>query len=159
MNFYADETYGERVAGVYDDWYSDCDPGSVELLAELAHGLPALELGIGTGRVALPLQDKGVQIQGIDAAQSMVNRLHAKPSGDRIPVKIGNFADVGVEGEFGLIYIVFNTFFALSSQSDQVRCFKNVAQHLTPDGCFLVEAFVPDLTRFTGGQVNWATSV
>jgi SAM-dependent methyltransferase len=159
MNFYADETYGEHVAGVYDDWFSDCEPDSVELLATLAHGRPALELGIGTGRVALPLLAKGVDVQGIDAAPSMVNRLRAKPGGDRIQVKIGSFADVEVEGEFGLIYIVFNTFFALSSQAEQVRCFKNVAKHLAPDGCFLVEAFVPDLTRFTGGQVNWATSV
>jgi SAM-dependent methyltransferase len=159
MNFYSDDTYGESVAGVYDEWYSEYDPHAIEVLAEFAHGGRALELGIGTGRFALPLSAKNVEVHGIDAATSMISRLRAKPGGDRITITQGNFADVPVDGKFELAYIVFNTFFALSSQDEQVRCFRNVAAHLTPDGCFVIEAFVPDLRRFTGGQVNWATKV
>ena len=159
MNFYSDETYGEHVAGVYDEWHSEFSPHAIDALAELARGGRALELGIGTGRIALPLSAKGVEVHGVDAAPSMISRLRAKPGGDQIPVTMGSFADVPVEGEFAVVYIVFNTFFALSSQDEQVRCFRNVAAHLSRDGCFVIEAFVPDLTRFTGGQVNWATKV
>ena len=159
MNFYSDETYGETVAGVYDEWYSDYDSHAIDVLAELAHGGRALELGIGTGRIALPLSAKGVEVHGVDAAASMISRLRAKPGGDRITITQGSFAEIPVFGEFALVYIVFNTFFALSSQDEQVRCFRNVAAHLSRDGCFVMEAFVPDLNRFTGGQVNWATKV
>jgi SAM-dependent methyltransferase len=159
MNFYSQETYGEHVAGVYDDWYADFDPQAIDTLAALARSGRALELGIGTGRIALPLSAKDIEVHGIDAAASMISRLRAKHGSDEIKITQGDFADVGVEGEFALVYIVFNTFFALSSQDEQVRCFRNVAAHLTRDGCFVIEAFVPDLTRFTGGQVNWATSV
>lgn len=159
MNFYSDETYGESVAGVYDEWYSEYDPNAIDVLAELAHGGRALELGIGTGRIALPLSAKNVEVHGIDAADSMISRLRSKPGGDRIIITQGNFAEVPATGKFELVYIVFNTFFALSSQGEQVRCFRNVAAHLSPDGCFVIEAFVPDLNRFTGGQVNWATKV
>lgn len=159
MNSYSDETYGESVAGVYDEWFSEYDPHAIELLAELAQGGRALELGIGTGRFALPLSAKNIEVHGIDAASSMISRLRAKPGGDRITITQGNFAHVPVDGKFGLVYIVFNTFFALATQEEQVRCFRNVAAHLSPDGCFVIEAFVPDLNRFTGGQVNWATKV
>jgi SAM-dependent methyltransferase len=159
MNSYANETYGERAAEVYDNWFSDYDRESINVLAELARGGRALELGIGTGRIALPLAAAGVEVHGIDAAPSMVRRLRAKPGGEQIPVLLADFAQVAADGEFALIYIVFNTFFALSSQDEQVRCFRNVAVHLTSDGCFVIEAFVPDLTRFTKGQVNWATKV
>jgi SAM-dependent methyltransferase len=159
MNSYSDETYGERMAGIYDDWFPDYDRDAIETLADLAHGGRALELGIGTGRFALPLSGKGVEVHGIDAAPSMLSRLQAKPGSDRITVTQGNFAEVGVDGQFALIYVVFNTIFALSSQDEQVRCFRNVAAHLAPGGCFVIEAFVPDLRRFTGGQVNWATRV
>ena len=159
MNFYSDETYGESVAGVYDEWYAEYDPHVIDTLAELAHGGRALELGIGTGRIALPLSAKNVEVHGIDAADSMISRLRAKPGAERLHITQGNFAEVPVTGKFELIYIVFNTFFALGSQEEQVRCFRNVAAHLSPDGCFVIEAFVPDLNRFTGGQVNWATKV
>jgi SAM-dependent methyltransferase len=159
MNFYAEKTYGERVAGVYDEWYSDYDPLAIDALAELAQGRRALELGIGTGRFALPLSAKNVEVHGIDAAPSMIARLREKEGAERLTVTEGSFADVPVEGEFALIYIVFNTFFALSSQDEQVRCFRNVAVHLARDGCFAIEAFVPDLSRFNGNQVNWATKV
>lgn len=159
MNFYSHETYGERVAGVYDEWYADVNPQLLITLAELAHGGPALELGIGTGRIALPLAAKGVEVHGIDAAESMISRLQAKPGGDRITVTQGNFAEVPVEGKFSLVYIVFNTFFALTSQEEQVQCFRNVAARLAPGGCFLIEAFVPDLNRFHYGQSNFARKV
>jgi SAM-dependent methyltransferase len=159
MNFYSDETYGERVAGMYDEFYPEHDPLAIDALAELAHGGRALELGIGTGRIALPLSERSVELHGIDASTSMIARLSAKAGSDRIRVTEGNFADVAVDGEFALVYIVFNTFFALSTQEEQVRCFRNVAAHLGADGCFVIEAFVPDMSRFTGGQVNWATNV
>jgi len=159
MNFYADETYGERVAGVYDDWYSTVDTHAIDFLGALAGEGRALELGIGTGRVALPLAAKNVNVSGIDAAQSMIDRLKAKPGSESIDVRLGSFADVSIDGEFDLVYVVFNTFFALGSQAEQVRCFRNVASHLSTKGCFVIEAFVPNLSRFTGGQVNWATKV
>ena len=159
MSWYTNSTYGERVAEVYDDWYGEYDQHAISVLTELARGGRALELGIGTGRVALPLTANNVEVQGIDAAPAMVARMRVKPGGDRIPVSIGNFADVAIDGEFALIYIVFNTFFALLSQAEQVRCFANVATHLTPNGCFLIEAFVPDVTRFDRGQSNRAVRV
>ena len=159
MNFYSHDTYVERVAGVYDDWHSDYDPSTIDMLAELAGDGRALELGIGTGRIALPLSARGVEVHGIDAAVSMISRLRAKPGSEQITVTQGNFAEVAVQQEFALVYVVFNTFFSLSTQDEQVQCFRNVAARLSAGGCFLVEAFVPDLTRFTGGQVNWATKV
>jgi len=159
MNFYSHDTYGERVAGVYDDWHSDYDPSTIDMLAELAGDGRALELGIGTGRIALPLSARGVEVHGIYAAVSMISRLRAKPGSEQITVTQGNFAEVAVQQEFALVYVVFNTFFSLSTQDEQVHCFRNVAARLSAGGCFLVEAFVPDLTRFRGGQVNWATKV
>lgn len=107
---------------------------------------------IGTGRIALPLAGRGIEVHGIDASEAMIARLRAKPGGERIPVTVGDFADVAVEGRFRLVYLVFNTLFALPSQDDQVRCFRNVAAHLTDDGVFVIEAFVPDLARFDRGQ-------
>lgn len=156
---YSPETYGERMAGIYDDWFPDYDAQAIDALADLARGGRVLELGIGTGRFALPLAAKKVEVQGIDASPAMTAKLRAKPGGDRLTVTPGNFADVPVEGEFALVYIVFNTFFALSSQEEQVKCFRNVAAHVAPGGCFVMEAFVPDLSRFTKGQVNWARKV
>jgi SAM-dependent methyltransferase len=152
MANYNPTTYGERIASLYDELYSDYDPAAIELLAELAQGGRALELAIGTGRIAIPLQAKGVPVAGIDASEAMVARLRAKPEGAGIPVTMGNFADVSVDEKFDLIYIVFNTFYALLAQEEQIRCFANVATHLKPGGHFLIEAFVPDLGRFDRGQ-------
>jgi SAM-dependent methyltransferase len=159
MEPYREETYGERVADIYDDWFAEVDDATVATLRELAQGGRALELGIGTGRVALPLQQSGLEVHGIDASEAMVARLRAKPGGERIPVTFGNFSDVAVEGQFSLIYVLINTFFALLSQDEQVRCFENVARHLTAEGVFLIEAFVPDLTRFAGRQTVRARHV
>ncbi len=156
---YTHETYGELVANDYDDWYKDFDQDAVTLLAELARVGRALELGIGTGRIALPLMGKNVEVHGLDASPSMVAKMRAKPNGDRVTVNFGSFADVAADGQFTLVYVVFNTFFALTTQEEQVRCFHNVATHLTPDGCFLIEAFVPDMTRFDRGQTVWASKV
>src|SRR5438093_203582 len=140
MEGYGPETYGDRIADVYDEWYGEAPfldtEASVDVLAGLAGKGPALELAIGTGRVALPLAERGVEIHGVDASERMVEKLREKPGGDRIPVTIGDLADVPVEGEYPLIYVVFNTLFGLPSQDEQVRCFQNVAAHLTPDGAF-----------------------
>jgi SAM-dependent methyltransferase len=142
------------MAEIYDQW-----PGIpqnadavVACLTRLAGRGPILELGIGTGRIALPLAQRGFSVHGIDASPAMVAHLRAKPGGEHIPVTIGNFADMAVEGRFTLIFVVFNTFFGLLSQDDQVRCFLGVAQHLTDDGVFVLEAFVPDVTRFDRDQ-------
>lgn len=152
METYNETTYGDHIAHIYDDWYESYDPAAIETLAELARGGPALELGIGTGRIALPLQDKGVMVHGIEASEKMAARLQAKPGGYRIPVTIGNFAEVPVQGEYPLIYVVFNTIFALLTQEEQVQCFRNVADHLAPDGVFLTETFMFDMTRFQRDQ-------
>ena len=153
MKDYDETTYGDRIADVYDDWYAALDPTpAADALAELARGGRALELAIGTGRIALPLAARGVEVHGIDASEEMVAKLRAKPRGDAIPVTMGDFADVGVEGRYALIFVVFNTFFALLTQDDQVRCFANAAAHLEDDGVFVLEAFVPDLARFDRDQ-------
>jgi SAM-dependent methyltransferase len=149
---YSIRTYGDQIAEVYDRYYGSYDPAAVAALKQLAGGGAALELGIGTGRVALPLQEAGVAVCGIDASEAMVRQLRSKPGGSAISVVIGDFADVEVDGRFALIFVVFNTFFNLMTQADQVRCFRNVAAHLAPGGVFVLEAFVPDLGRFRGGQ-------
>lgn len=147
-------TYGEHIAEVYDQWprLPDDTEETVAFLVEQAVGGPTLELGIGTGRVALPLAVRGIAVQGIEASAAMLARLRAKPGGDAIPVHLGDFADVAVPGLFPLVYAVFSTFFALPSQQAQVRCFANVAAHLPPGGSFVIEAFVPDPSRFDRGQ-------
>ena len=125
---------------------------AVAFLAELAGPGPVLELAIGTGRIALPLGERGIDVRGIDASEAMVTRLRSKPGGDRIPITIGDFADIPIEGRFTLVYVVFNTLFALQTQDEQIRCFGNVAAHLLDGGVFVVDAFVPDLTRFDRDQ-------
>jgi SAM-dependent methyltransferase len=153
MDEYGPATYGERVADVYDEWYTAIDPvAECELLAELAAGGRALELGIGTGRVALPLAAAGVEVHGIDASPKIVAQMRAKPGGDAIPVTIGDMADVPVDGEFALVFVVFNTFFMLPTPEAQARCLRNVAAHLEPGGRFLLQVFVPDTSRIEQGE-------
>jgi SAM-dependent methyltransferase len=154
MKSFEPSTYGDRIAGFYDELYASLpnDHPMIETLARLAGEGPALELGIGTGRVALPLASRGVPVHGIDASAAMVDRLRAKPGGAAITVTIGDFADVAVDGRYSLIYVVFNTFFALLSQDDQVRCVANCAAHLEEGGAFVIQAFYPDLTRYVRGQ-------
>ena len=110
------------------------------------------ELGIGTGRIAIPLAARGVEVHGIDASPAMLERLRAKPGGDKVTTTVGHMADVAVDGDFALVFIVFNTFFMLESQAEQVRCLRNVAARLAPDGRFLLHAFVPDTSRIERGQ-------
>ena len=153
MDEYGPETYGERVADVYDEWYNVMDPtAECALLVELAAGGPALELGIGTGRIAIPLATAGVEVHGIDASPAIVEQMRAKPGGDAIPVTIGDMSEVPVDGEFPLVFVVFNTFFMLTTQEAQQRCFRNVAAHLPIGGRFLLHAFVPDTSRIERGQ-------
>ncbi|MHB8577089.1 MAG: class I SAM-dependent DNA methyltransferase [Dehalococcoidia bacterium] len=141
-------SFGEDVAGSYDDLACRGDEAAtIALLEELARGGPALELAIGTGRIALPLAARGVRVDGIDSSPAMVARLRAKPGGDQISVTMGDFADVPVPGAYRLIYVVFNTLFNLLTQDDQVRCFQNVATHLSDDGSFVVEAGVPNFLQ------------
>lgn len=153
MTRYESHTYGDRMAESYDAWYSsiDAEP-AVECLAQLAGDGPVLEMGIGTGRIALPLVRRGLDVHGIDASRAMVSKLRDKPDGDAVPVTIGDFADMEVDGSFSLIFIAFNTLFALLTQGDQVRCFCNAAAKLNDGGVFVIEAFVPDLGRFDRGQ-------
>jgi SAM-dependent methyltransferase len=149
MKWYEPATYGDRIAGFYDVHYAQLpdDHPMIETLAGLTGEGCALELGIGTGRVALPLASRGITVHGIDAPAAMIDRLRTKPGGAAIPVAIGDFADVAVSGRYSLISVVFNTFFALISQDDQVRCVANCAAHLEEGGAFLIEAFCLSLPR------------
>ncbi len=154
MEGYGADTDGQIWASIYDDQWSDAFPveSTVAFLKELAGEGPALELAIGTGRIALPLKEAGVHVHGIDISEAMVAKLRTKPGGEDIPVTMDDFVDVGVEGTYPLIYLVFNTLFALTTQEEQVRCFANVARHLEPGGAFVIECFVPDLARFDRHQ-------
>ncbi len=161
MEGYGAETYGQIWASSYDEQWTGAFPvdSTVARLRELAGDGRALELAIGTGRIALPLRAAGVEVHGIDISEAMVAKLRTKPNGEDIPVTMGDFADVAVEGTYRVIYLVFNTLFALTSQEEQVRCFANVATHLDPEGTFVVECFVPDLARFDRHQRVQATRV
>jgi SAM-dependent methyltransferase len=133
----------EDVSEMYRDLQRGDEIAAVAFLEQLAGRGPALELAIGTGRIALPLAARGIHVDGIDISPAMVDQFRAKPGGDKISVVIGNFADVPVSGTYRLIFVVWNTLFNLLTQEDQVRCFMNVANHLTEDGSFVIEAFVP----------------
>jgi SAM-dependent methyltransferase len=152
-----EDHFGEQVAARYDESSADMfaaeavDP-AVDFLAELAGGGRALELGIGTGRIALPLAARGVSVSGIDLSEAMVARLREKPRGQDIPVAIGDFATTRVEGTFALAYLVFNTIMNLTTQDEQVACFENVARHLQPSGYFVIEVGVPELQRLPPGE-------
>jgi len=152
MTEYGPSTYGDEIADVYDVLFGAPDPSIIDALVELAGDGPVLELGIGTGRLALPLLERGVAVHGIDASPAMATRLKEKPRGGEIPVTIGDFSQTGLDQKFALIYVAFNTFFALQSQDEQVRCFLQCASMLRSDGAFLMEVFVPDLGRFDRGQ-------
>jgi SAM-dependent methyltransferase len=146
-----DGYFGERVAATYDEPGGMFDPAVVEptvdFLAELAGTGRALELGIGTGRIALPLAARGVEVHGIELSKAMAARLRAKPGGEGIPVTIGDFATARADGPFRLAYLVFNTINNLTTQAAQVACFRNVAAHLEPRGRFVIEVGVPGLQR------------
>jgi SAM-dependent methyltransferase len=153
-----DGYFDERVAATYDDDAEMFDPAVVEpvveLLVELAGGGRALELGIGTGRIAVPLSQRGVPVHGIELSSAMVARLRAKPGGKEIGVTIGDFSTVAVDGTFSVAYLVFNTIMNLTTQAAQVSCFRNVAAHLEPGGCFVIEVEVPGLQRLPVGETH-----
>ena len=156
--------FGERVAERYDAASADMfDPAVVDravtFLADLAGDGAALELGIGTGRIALPLWQRGVRVHGIDLSPAMAERLRAKPGAHDIGVTIGDFATTRVEGEFRLAYLVFTTIMNLTTQDDQVECFRNVAAHLEPGGCFVIEVGIPELQRLPPGETVRAFTV
>ena len=152
-----EDHFGEDVAERYDEAAADMfepavlDP-AVDFLAELACDGAALELGIGTGRIALPLSERGVRVHGIDLSEAMVAKLREKPSAERIEVAIGDFATAKVDGTFSLAYLVFNTIGNLTTQDAQVACFQNVAAHLEPGGCFVIEVGVPGLSTLAPGE-------
>ncbi|CAL9655778.1 Cypemycin N-terminal methyltransferase (plasmid) [Streptomyces sp. enrichment culture] len=152
-----DGYFGESVAATYDESLAELfEPEvvvpAVDVLVGLAAGGRALELGIGTGRIALPLADRGVPVHGIELSRAMVDRLRAKPGGGAIDVTIGDFATTRVDGTFSVAYLVVNTIMNLTSQEGQVACFRNAAAHLEPGGCFVVEVMVPELRRLPAGQ-------
>jgi SAM-dependent methyltransferase len=164
MEEYNWSTYGDRIAEAYDERFARRidTMAAVEAIADLATAAGAtrvLELAIGTGRIALPLKERGFDVRGVDVSEAMVAKLREKQGGDEIPVTMGNFADVPVEGTFKLVYLVFNTLFALLSQAEQIECMENVASHLEQGGLFVLECFVPDLARFDRGQRVGANSV
>ena len=149
--------FGEKVAARYDEssgeqFDSAVIAATVDFLAGLAGDGTALELGIGTGRIAVPLAHRGVRVHGIDLSEAMVVRLRAKPGAEEIQVTIADFATTRVDGEFSLVYLVFNTIENLTTQDAQVACFQNAAAHLVPGGCFLVEVEVPQLQRLPPGE-------
>lgn len=149
MKGYGPETFGALNAATYDERH---DPGTtdqaVEFLAALAEGDRVLEFAIGTGRVALPLAARGLQVAGIEASPLMVEKMRAKPGGADIPVIIGDMAVAKMEGVFDLAFLIFNTLFNLTTQEAQQQCFENAAAHLRSGGRFVIETYVPDLSAF-----------
>ena len=153
--------YGTKFADEYDATYEGVfdTEGAVACVADLAGDGPVLELGIGTGRLALPLAAKGVEVHGVDASAEMVDQLRTKPGGAEMNVVIGDFASARIDREFSLVLLAINTIYALPDQDAQVATFENAARHLRPGGLFVVEAWVPDLSRFDRGQGVWARKV
>ena len=152
-----DGFFDEQVAARYDESSAehstpDVVEPIVDLLTELAAGGRALEFGIGTGRIALPLARRGVPVVGIELSNAMVARLRAKAGGEATAVTIGDFATARVDASFSLVYLVFNTIMNLTTQAAQVACFRNAATHLDPGGCFVIEVGVPDLRRLPPGD-------
>jgi SAM-dependent methyltransferase len=161
---YDASTYGDRFADVYDDWYGDLTDAEAcaDRIAALAveAGGPVLELGIGSGRLALPLVARGCEVHGIDASAAMVERLRAKPDGDQLAVTIGDMAELALDqepaGGFGVAFVAFNTFFNLGSEDAQRRCLLRICRILRPGGAFVLEAYVPD--GATGDEVDSAVT-
>jgi SAM-dependent methyltransferase len=144
-----EDHFGEEVAARYDESGGMFDPAVVEPVVDFLAGLAgdgeALELGIGTGRIALPLAARGVPVHGIDLSPAMVSRLQAKTGAESVEVTIGDFATTRIGRSFSVVYLLFNTIMNLTSQDEQVACFENAAAHLLPGGCFVIEVMVPEL--------------
>ena len=147
--------FGEEVASRYDERSTstvEVVSVIVDFLAAVAGNGPALEFGIGTGRIALPFASRGVAVSGIDLSEAMVTRLRAKPGGDELDVTLGDFARTRVDGSFSLVYLVANTIMNLTTQDEQVACFENAAAHLEPGGRFVIEVIVPGWQRLPPGE-------
>jgi SAM-dependent methyltransferase len=159
----AHDYFGEEVAAHYDATEGSFAPevleATVAFLAELAGPGTALEFGIGTGRVALPLAARGVPVHGIDLSTPMLDRLRAKPGAEQIGVTVGDFAHAEAPGRYALVYLVFNTINNLTTQAEQVACFRNAAAHLEPGGHFVIEVGVPELQKLPFGEVFRAFAV
>lgn len=152
-----DGYFDERVAARYDESSAEMlDPAvvipTVDFLAALAGKGCALEFGVGTGRIAIPLVQRGVPVHGIDSSEAMVTRLRAKPGGGDIGVTVGDFATTAVDGTFSVVYLIFNTIMNLTTQEAQIAGFRNAAAHLEPGGCFVIEVMLPDLQRLPPGE-------
>ena len=159
-----ENNFDERIAKSYEArWPELFEPAVIDpvvsFLADLAGKGTALELGIGTGRIALPLSKRGVRVHGIELSPAMVAELHVKPGAKDIDVTIGDFATARVNGAFKVAYLVRNTITNLTTQDEQVQCFQNVARHLVPGGCFVIEVYVPELQRLPPGQTIHAFAV
>jgi len=146
-------SYGDTWAAIYDEVHALVDETVIDVLASLAGTGRALELGTGTGLVAIPLAARGVRVHGIEASQAMLDRMRAKPGGADIPVTLGDFTDVVVDGEYALVYIVSSTLYGLLTQAAQVACVRNAAARLGPGGVFVVEGFIPDPARCNAAQL------
>ena len=155
-----DDFFDERVAAVYDNDTAVFDPKVVDpivdFVADLAVDGQALEFGIGTGRVALPLSKRGTSVHGIELSKAMIARLRSKPGSADIGITIGDMATASTEGRFSVVYLVFNTINNLTTQAAQVACFRNAASHLAPGGCFVIEVGVPALQRLPMGETMLA---
>jgi SAM-dependent methyltransferase len=134
--------YGDRIADVYDEWRPPSD-AEIAFLAELARGGRVLELGIGTGRVAVPLAERGLEVHGVEASERLVERLRAKPGAEAIGIVVGDIRTADLDGLYSLVYAVGDTFSMLGSQSEQLACFERVAAHLAPEGAFVIECANP----------------
>lgn len=158
-----DGYFDARVAATYDDDAAIFSAAAVDPVVETLAGLAgdgrALELGVGTGRIALPLARRGVPVHGIDVSRPMLDKLQAKPGGGSIRVTVGDFATTVVDGPFSVVYLVFNTIMNLTSQAAQVACFRNAARHLEPGGCFVIEVIVPRLQKLPFGERHHAFHV
>jgi SAM-dependent methyltransferase len=158
---YDASTYGDRFAEVYDDWYGDvtdvaaCTARLASLAAQHGGG-PVLELGIGSGRLAIPLAQLGVEVHGIDASSAMVDRLRAKPGGGDLAVTVGDMAELALPDPppFSVVFVAFNTFFNLATEEEQRRCLRRVAELLAPDGVLVLEAFVPSDDVTAGAEAS-----
>jgi len=153
MKGYKASTYGDKAAGTYDERHIDYfDPDMIERIFEFAPNGSAFELGIGTGRVALPLSKRGMKVDGIDSSKLMVKKLKAKPGSKNISVQIGDFADFKTAKKYNIVFVAYNTFYGLLTQDDQINCFKCVCNALKTGGKFIIEAFVPDPARLAKGE-------
>lgn len=162
--------YGRHIARDYDDIYGDVfdTAGAVARLAELAEGGPLLELGVGTGRLAIPLAAAGIEVHGVDGSAAMLDHLAGKPGGDRVTTHLGDFTEVRLDARFSLVALLTNTIYAVPDQEAQLRCFAVAAQHLRPGGRFVVEAWVPRLAphpqptieprQLSGGHIGLVVS-